>query len=216
MNPLPDDIYKFCADDEHPPTAILIIGGPGCGKGTQCEVLKKQFDIIHLSIGDVLREERKKDTKEGKLLDGYMKEFETNGTLMPWEVTFNMLFRYIIDNGWNKKLFLIDGFVKDFTICKRWDTYIRPLIDLKMVIYLECKPEVLRYRLKKRSETSNRKDESISEVRIKTFIERTLPSIDYFQKYPNTKFVSINAERKIEEVSEDLITVVSEVLDANK
>ena len=130
-----------------------------------------------------------------------MKEFESSGKLMPWEVTFNMLFRAMIDNGWNKKPFLIDGFIKDYSIVKKWDIYIRPLIDLKLVVYLECGIDSMRKRLYNRSLTSDRKDELISEIRLKTIFERTLPALDYFKK---DNFFVVNAEKDKLQVAKEI------------
>ena len=42
------------------PTVIFILGGPGSGKGTQCELICKHYKFHHLSAGDLLRAERKK------------------------------------------------------------------------------------------------------------------------------------------------------------
>ena len=40
------------------PTVVFILGGPGAGKGTQSDSIKQQFKFVHLSAGDLLREER--------------------------------------------------------------------------------------------------------------------------------------------------------------
>ena len=42
---------------------IFILGGPGSGKGTQCQLLTQKFGYKHLSAGDLLRSEKKKDTQ---------------------------------------------------------------------------------------------------------------------------------------------------------
>lgn len=47
----------FWSSNETGLTAIFVIGGPGSGKGTQCEQLASSFDCLHLSVGDLLREE---------------------------------------------------------------------------------------------------------------------------------------------------------------
>ena len=46
------------------PVVIFVIGGPGTGKGTQCKLLAKDFGMVHLSIGDILRDIRKKTLKK--------------------------------------------------------------------------------------------------------------------------------------------------------
>lgn len=58
------------------PTVVFILGGPGAGKGTQSESIKKEFKFTHLSAGDLLREERKTpgskygDVIEKHIVDG--------------------------------------------------------------------------------------------------------------------------------------------------
>lgn len=66
---------------------LFILGGPGSGKGTQCDNLVEQYGCIHYSTGDLLRAEVKKGTELGKEVDGYM----SKGNLVPGEVTANML-----------------------------------------------------------------------------------------------------------------------------
>ena len=60
-------IFAFCS------------GGPGSGKGTQCERIVEKFGYTHLSTGDLLREEVKKDTDRAKMMNEIMKE----GKLVP-------------------------------------------------------------------------------------------------------------------------------------
>lgn len=55
------------------PTVIFMLGGPGSGKGTQCQLLHDHFNFHHLSAGDLLREERKKEGSEnGALIEKYI------------------------------------------------------------------------------------------------------------------------------------------------
>lgn len=54
-------------------------GGPGSGKGTQCERIVEKFRYTHLSTGDLLREEVKKDTDRAKMMNEIMKD----GKLVP-------------------------------------------------------------------------------------------------------------------------------------
>ncbi|MCL4112619.1 UNVERIFIED_CONTAM: hypothetical protein GTU68_051534 [Idotea baltica] len=56
------------------PLAVFILGGPGSGKGTQSDLIKKNLNFIHLSAGDLLREERKKGSEKGELIESYIKE----------------------------------------------------------------------------------------------------------------------------------------------
>lgn len=90
-------------------TVIFVLGGPGAGKGTQCTNLVSDYGFAHLSAGDLLREEQDRPGSEfGEMIKAYIKE----GTIVPMEVTIQLLenaMKASIENGNEKKLFLIDG-----------------------------------------------------------------------------------------------------------
>ena len=58
---------------------FCIVGGPGCGKGTQCERIVEKYGFTHLSSGDLLRDELKSGSDRAKILDEIMKK----GDLVP-------------------------------------------------------------------------------------------------------------------------------------
>ena len=64
---------------------IFVLGGPGCGKGTQCDRIVAKYKLTHLSAGDLLREEVKSGSETGQQLESVMKE----GKLVPQEVSRN-------------------------------------------------------------------------------------------------------------------------------
>lgn len=81
-NPL-DNIEKL--DDC---TVIFVLGGPGAGKGTQCTKLSKEFGFVHLSAGDLLREERQRlNSPYGELINTFIAE----GQIVPMEITIALL-----------------------------------------------------------------------------------------------------------------------------
>ena len=89
-------------------TVIYVLGGPGAGKGTLCAEVTREFQIKHLSVGDVLRNER--DTpgsKYGELIARNMEE----GRIGPMEVTVHLLNGAINAARQNDDInvFLIDG-----------------------------------------------------------------------------------------------------------
>jgi UMP-CMP kinase len=56
-------------------TVIFVLGGPGAGKGTQCANLVRDFGFVHLSAGDLLREEQNREGSEfGELIKTYIRE----------------------------------------------------------------------------------------------------------------------------------------------
>lgn len=87
---------------------IFVLGGPGAGKGTQCAKLARDFHVHHLSVGDVLREERDTPGSEyGELIARNMDA----GRIGPMELTVTLLER-AVRAAFSKhrvKVFLIDG-----------------------------------------------------------------------------------------------------------
>ena len=79
-------------------------GGPGSGKGTQCANIVRDYGFVHLSAGDLLREEVASGSEEGKEIDAMMKE----GKIVPQEVTIRLLKKAMAKAS--SKKFLIDGF----------------------------------------------------------------------------------------------------------
>jgi len=66
---------------------VFVLGGPGAGKGTQCALLVERHGLIHLSAGDLLREERNRGTELATMINTYIKE----GKIVPAEVTVGLL-----------------------------------------------------------------------------------------------------------------------------
>lgn len=83
---------------------IVLLGAPGSGKGTQCKNIVNRYGLLHLSSGDILRQEKAAGTKLGKKAQSYM----DSGTLVPDEIIIEMMAKAI------KKApaagFILDGF----------------------------------------------------------------------------------------------------------
>ena len=71
---------------------LFIIGPSGCGKSTQAKLIAAKYNLTHLSMGQILRDEMAAGTPEG--LEA--KSFVDSGTLVPEELTFKLLtFKYL-------------------------------------------------------------------------------------------------------------------------
>ena len=66
---------------------IVIFGKPGSGKGTQASLVKDNYDLVHISTGDVFR----KNTSQGTELGKVAVQFMSKGELVPDEITISML-----------------------------------------------------------------------------------------------------------------------------
>ncbi|MEN6555141.1 MAG: adenylate kinase [Anaerolineaceae bacterium] len=68
-------------------TYIVMLGPPGAGKGTQAKVIAEKLGLVHVSSGDLFRENLSRQTELGKLAQTYM----TKGELVPDDVTIAMV-----------------------------------------------------------------------------------------------------------------------------
>ena len=105
---------------------IFVVGGPGSGKGTQCEKIVKEFGYTHLSSGDLLRAEVASGSERGKKLNEMMQR----GELVPNKVVLDMIKEAMLANKDTSKGFLIDGYPRQVEQGKEFEKEVK--IQLKM------------------------------------------------------------------------------------
>ncbi|CBX97115.1 similar to UMP-CMP kinase [Plenodomus lingam JN3] len=183
-------------------TVIFVLGGPGAGKGTQCQNLVSDYGFKHLSAGDLLREEQDRPGSEfGEMIKTYIKE----GTIVPMEVTIKLLenaMKASMESGQNeKKLFLIDGFPRKLDQAHAFE---RSVCPSKFTLFFDCSEAVMEKRLLHRGETSGRADDNLESIkkRFRTFVETSMPVVKEFES--QGRVVKVNAERSPEEVYRDV------------
>ncbi|CEP19145.1 hypothetical protein [Parasitella parasitica] len=181
-------------------TVVFVLGGPGAGKGTQCEKIKNDYKFVHLSAGDLLREEQKREGSEyGELIQNYIRD----GLIVPMEVTIALLKNAMKESfeKENKTHFLIDGFPRKMDQAEKFE---ETVVEPKFVLYFKCSEEVLLKRLLERGETSGRVDDNIESIkkRFRVFEETSLPVIEAYEK--RDKVRQINSEQTVEEVYSDV------------
>lgn len=161
------------------PKVVFVLGGPGAGKGTQCQQIAKEYDFVHLSAGDLLREERSKpNSKYGQLIEKYIQE----GKIVPVDITCSLLENAMIASGKNK--FLIDGFPRNQDNLDGWNKRVADKVELVMVLYFNCPLEVCTERcLSRGAAGSGRSDDNIESLhkRFRTYTSETKPIIDYYK-----------------------------------
>lgn len=157
-------------------TVIFVLGGPGAGKGTQCNMLVKKYpEFKHISAGDLLREERNRPGSQyGELINDCIAE----GRIVPFEITINLLKTAMSKSSSHK--FLIDGFPR---AVDQGVAFEKAVCESTAVIFYDCPESALEERLLKRGKSSGRVDDNVESIRkrFKTFVETTLPVLDYYQ-----------------------------------
>src|SRR5580700_10656473 len=160
---------------------LFVLGGPGAGKGTQCANLVRDYHFTHLSAGDLLRAEQ---DRPGSQFGALIKDCIKNGTIVPMEVTVQLLENAMTEalakSKSPKGKFLIDGFPRKMDQALKFEETVCPA---RFVLFLDCSEEEMQRRLLKRGETSGRADDNAESIkkRFKTFLETSMPVVDYFE-----------------------------------
>lgn len=177
---------------------LILFGPPGAGKGTQSELIKQKFDLVHLSTGDMFRFHLKNETALGKLAKKYMDA----GELVPDQVVIDM-----IDNKLDEEKqangFIFDGFPRTIEQAEALDNLLKKKKwSITKMISLEVDENELVKRLLLRGKDSGRKDdqdEAIIRNRMKVYEEQTSPLKKYYNK--QGKHSAIKGVGKIEEIN---------------
>lgn len=211
---------------------IILLGAPGVGKGTQAKLIAKNFDICHISTGEMFRVEIAKGSELGKISKSYMDK----GQLVPDEITIQIikekLKRPACSNG-----FLLDGFPRTTAQAEALDKLLNVdnktldkvvLINVKDEIILEriigrrtCKQCGANYHIKFSpsklegkcdscgGDLIQRQDDNEQVVveRLKQYNSLTEPLIEYYNK--KNILSSIDGTKTVNEVFEDICAVVN-------
>ncbi|KAI1613646.1 cytidylate kinase [Exophiala viscosa] len=194
------------AFDREKVTILFVLGGPGSGKGTQCANLVRDYGFIHLSAGDLLREEQNnKESKYGQLIADYIKD----GKIVPMEITVKLLegaIRSKLNSDGTGK-FLVDGFPRKMDQAIFFEETVCPS---KSTIFLQCSEEVMRERLLNRGKTSGRSDDNEESIvkRFQTFVNTSMPVVDHFEE--EGRVIKVSAEDSVNEVYENLAKALAE------
>lgn len=120
---------------------IILLGAPGCGKGTQAKKITKDFNIPQISTGDLFRA----IVKEESELANSIKDIMAGGGLVPDELTVALL-RDRISKEDCKNGFILDGFPRTVAQAKALET----ISDVDAIILIDVAPEVIIERLSAR------------------------------------------------------------------
>ena len=182
---------------------IVIFGKPGSGKGTQASLIKDNYDLIHISTGDVFR----KNTSQGTELGKVAVQFMSKGELVPDEITISML-KEEIKNFMPCNGFIFDGFPRTILQAESLDDLLKSMeLKIDLVVALDVDNKKLIERLLKRGKTSGRSDDQSEEKinkRLEEYDNKTKPLINFYKI--QEKFLSINGVGELNEVTDRLIS----------
>ncbi len=208
---------------------VVLLGAPGAGKGTQAQMLVKQYGMVHLSSGNLLNEERKLGTELGVLAAAYM----DRGEYVPDSVMIDMILSRVVVNS--DRSIILDGFPRTVAQAEALDAALAAKGQrIDAVPYIKVEREALLDRLGGRyickaashsyhiiynpprvvgicdidgSKLYQRPDDSreTAEKRLVVF-EKTIPVVDYYRSHGALQ--EIDGEADIEEVSRRLVQLL--------
>ena len=197
---------------------IVLLGPPGVGKGTYAGKLSERYGIPHISTGDILREEIKRDSELGRKVKKYVER----GELVPDSIIIEVI-KERLATGDCRKGFILDGFPRTLNQARALDNIVRVDVVFNFVAPKEVIIERLsgrricrkcgaiyhiRYKPPKKpgvcdicgGELYQREDDKpeVIERRLEVYKEQTAPLIDYYSK--KGLLVDIDASKEVDEV----------------
>jgi adenylate kinase len=184
---------------------IIICGAPGCGKGTQSDLLVNKYKLEHLSTGDLLRKEIAKKSELGLIADSYI----SNGNLVPDAMIIDILSKAINEQAEGVKGVILDGFPRTVAQAEALEVMLKKVNkEVSVLLDLTVDNDELINRLLKRGETSGRSDDNLETIkkRLEIYEIKTAPVSDFYKKI--NKYASINGMGSIEEIFERIAAVI--------
>jgi adenylate kinase family enzyme len=157
------------------------MGGPGSGKGTQCARLVERYGMVHLSAGDLLREEVASGSALGNEISAIIRE----GQIVKSETTVALLRSAMSGRDGP---FLIDGFPRSISNLEAFEA---EMGQAAFMLFLEVSEAQMEKRLLNRGRTSGRSDDNRDTItkRFRTFVCDSMPVIDALRERDCVRFV---------------------------
>ena len=211
---------------------LILLGAPGAGKGTQADILCREFGVAHVASGDLFREAQRKGTELGLLAKSYMEK----GQLVPDEVTIKLILERLTESDCKSKGYLLDGFPRTLEQAKALDDALaQEGENIDQVINVSVSPEEIISRLGGRwicrecqtpyhevafppqvagkcdkcgGELYQRPDDTPETVkkRLDVYTAQTAPLIDYYKG--KGTFMEVDGEQGIEELGASLVAAL--------
>jgi adenylate kinase len=182
---------------------VLLVAPPGAGKGTQATKLADYFGVVHLSSGDLLRQEVKAGTEIGKAASDYLQR----GDLVPDELIFTMLVEPIVQASRHGG-YVLDGFPRNLRQAESAYKLTEQVggIELEAVVHLDVAREELTRRLLMRATRERRSDDSeeIIKHRFEVYAAETEPLLTFYRE--RGLVLEIDGEQDEEQVFSDIVS----------
>jgi adenylate kinase len=203
---------------------LILLGMPGAGKGTQAEIIQKDFGIANISTGAMMREVSRSDTDLARKVQNYI----SSGTLVPNDIIIEMLVQRVGERDCEKG-FLLDGFPRNLGQGQALDS---ANVAIDLVLYLSISEEEIVNRMSGRrvhpasgrsyhilynppkvdgfddvtQEPLIQREDDATEVikkRLDVYYDETEPLLDFYRN-KNLQFIEIDAAQSLDKVTKSI------------
>ncbi len=185
---------------------IILFGPPGAGKGTQAKMICEKYDLLHLSTGDMLRNEIGSNSELGK----NVKETMDSGKLVSDEMIIKIIDLAIKNRAKNNfSGYLFDGFPRNIHQANLLSQLLNSLnINLDCVVLIEVDESISLQRILSRKESECRSDDNEETLtsRLQVYSQETKPLIEHYSSSSMVK--KIDGVGEINEVNQRINTAL--------
>ncbi len=185
---------------------IVFFGPPGSGKGTQAKLIANEYNISHLSTGDILRA-KLKDTDE---LSFKLKEIMSSGNLVS-DYILNKIVAEKINSVDCLNGFILDGYPRTLAQSEYLISFLDDnSLNLDFVFDFKIDFNIVKERIVKRSQEEKRPDDNLSVIknRLEKYMIETYPVSKIFNEKFTAKYFSIDASDEISKIQKELINIL--------
>lgn len=188
---------------------IILCGPPGSGKGTQAAKLVDQYQLVHISTGDLFRREKKSNTPIWQEVQRYIDK----GSLAPDSITFDLL-QAEMNKSPNAVGFILDGFPRNVEQAQALDQFLTNRgATVSRLVELVVADEEIITRITERGKAQNRKDDQdpvVVQHRIDIYKSQTAPVAEHYAQQEKT--TRIDGTGTIEEIFGRICSVLNTVV----
>ena len=190
---------------------LVIIGASGSGKGTQAKIIAKNYGMLHVSSGDVLRQEVARQTPIGKKIS----QFLDKGMWVPNEVICKMIFSRLKEAFFRG--FILDGSPRTVVQAELIDDFLeKQKLEINLVILIKVRPEVVLARREKviadgKKFQTGRNDDypEAFKSRFESYMKTIQPILEYYRE--KGILIEIDGERPIDDIYKDIVLELEKI-----
>jgi adenylate kinase len=175
---------------------LLVLGPQGAGKGTQAKRIAAEYEIPHVSTGDMFRAAIAEGSELGKQVEPIL----ASGKLVPDEITIALI-RERLSQPDAQTGFVLDGFPRNLIQAEALDEMLAAIgRELDAILFFDLPDEVATQRMLARAQDEGRADDTPGVIaqRLAIYHEQTEPVVEHYRV--TGRLVPLHGERTIDEV----------------